>query len=202
MFEQVVRSTKRCMKKTIGRVLLTYDELLTALAEGETILNSRSLSYISTEAPWRNPSLYPTYWLVIEYFKQLTRHWSLSTSNNLPDMSVFDGESAEDYDPSVSSSDLSQRIKHLGHVLDHFGWKWRDEYLLELKESHRYMCTKGSQQTENVLVADYSLSRQWYKAKRCLWKLAKVEKLMKGSDGAFVKISTKKKVSTISKCSI
>ena len=34
-------------------------------------------------------------------------------------MSVFDGEIAEDYDPSVSSSDLSQRIKHLGHVLDH-----------------------------------------------------------------------------------
>ena len=36
---------------------------------------------------------------------------------------------------------------------------------------------------------------------RDVWKLAKVEKLMKGSDGAFVKISTKK-VSTISKRSI
>ena len=111
MFEQVVRSTKRCMKKTIGRVLLTYDELLTALAEGETILNSRPLSYISTEdlEPFTLSNL-------------LIGHWVL----NLPDMSVFDGESAEDYDPSVSSFDLSQRIKHLGHVLDHLWWKWRD----------------------------------------------------------------------------
>ena len=45
----MVRSTKRCLKKTIVRAVLTYDELLTALTEVEMILNSRPLPYVSTE---------------------------------------------------------------------------------------------------------------------------------------------------------
>ena len=44
-----MKSTKCCLKKTIGKVKLTYDELLTALTEVEMILNCRPLSYISTE---------------------------------------------------------------------------------------------------------------------------------------------------------
>ena len=44
-----VRSTKKCMKKTIGRAKLINDELLTALGEVEMILNFRELSYVSTE---------------------------------------------------------------------------------------------------------------------------------------------------------
>ena len=64
------------------------------------------------------------------------------------------------------------------------------------------MCAKGSQQTENVLVGDIVLVFSDTQP-RGLWKLAKVEKLMKGLDGrvrgAFVKISTKKKGSIILK---
>jgi len=45
----MVKSTKRCLKKTIGKAKLTCDELLTALTEIEMILKSRPLSYISTE---------------------------------------------------------------------------------------------------------------------------------------------------------
>ena len=49
IFERMVRSTKRCLKKTIGKAVFSYDELLTAVTEVEMILNSRPLSYISTE---------------------------------------------------------------------------------------------------------------------------------------------------------
>lgn len=48
-FERLVKSTKRCLKKTIGGAKLTYEELLTVIAEVEMILNSRPLSYVSTE---------------------------------------------------------------------------------------------------------------------------------------------------------
>ena len=44
MFERMIRSVKRCLRKTIGRARITYDELLTAIAEGEMILNSRPIS--------------------------------------------------------------------------------------------------------------------------------------------------------------
>ena len=49
LFERLIKSTKRCLRKTIGQARITYDELVTAVAEVEMILNSRPLSYVSTE---------------------------------------------------------------------------------------------------------------------------------------------------------
>ena len=42
MFERMVRSTKRCLKKVIGHQRLTYEELLTTLIEVEAVINNRS----------------------------------------------------------------------------------------------------------------------------------------------------------------
>ena len=41
MFERMIQSAKRCLRKTIGSARLTYDELLTSVTEAEMILNSR-----------------------------------------------------------------------------------------------------------------------------------------------------------------
>ena len=49
IFERMIRSTKRCLKKTIGRAVLTYDEVVTIMTEVEMIINSHPLSYMSTE---------------------------------------------------------------------------------------------------------------------------------------------------------
>ena len=49
VFERMVKSVKRCLRKTIGRAKLCYDELSTALTEVEMIVNSRPLSFVSTE---------------------------------------------------------------------------------------------------------------------------------------------------------
>ena len=43
MFERLIKSMKRCLKKTIGRARLTYEELSTLLAEVELVLNTRPL---------------------------------------------------------------------------------------------------------------------------------------------------------------
>lgn len=49
VFERMIQSAKRCLRKTIGNAWLTYDELMTSVIEVEMILNSRPLSYVSSE---------------------------------------------------------------------------------------------------------------------------------------------------------
>lgn len=49
IFERLVRSTKRCLRKILSRAKLSYEELLTAIAEVELVLNSRPLTYVSAE---------------------------------------------------------------------------------------------------------------------------------------------------------
>ena len=45
VIERMVRSTKRCLWKLIGRAQYSLDELVTTLAEIEAVINSRPLTY-------------------------------------------------------------------------------------------------------------------------------------------------------------
>ena len=45
----MVRSTKHCLKKLIGRAHINIDELTTALAKIEAVLNYRPLAYVSID---------------------------------------------------------------------------------------------------------------------------------------------------------
>ena len=49
IFECMIKSAKRCLKKSVRRASLTYNELSTLVTEIEAVLNSRPLTYVSTD---------------------------------------------------------------------------------------------------------------------------------------------------------
>mgnify|MGYP002260028305 FL=1 len=49
VFDRLVKSVKRCLKKTISEARLANEELLAVMIEVEMILNCRPLLYVSSE---------------------------------------------------------------------------------------------------------------------------------------------------------
>ena len=46
LFERMIQSAKRCLRKIVGSAWLTHDELITSVIEVDMILNSLPLSYV------------------------------------------------------------------------------------------------------------------------------------------------------------
>ena len=84
-------------------------------------------------------------------------------------------------DLTTTKGDLTRRLRHLSKVLEDFWRRWKTEYLLELREAHRYARVKrGVEQSVNtgdvVVVHDDNLPRG-------LWKIGRVGELMVWADG-------------------
>ena len=177
-FERMIKSTKRCLRKMVGRANLSHDELLTTVVEIEAVINSRPLSYISA-ADYEEP-LTPSHLLVGRRLLNLPDHLEHICNSG-------------DEDFEVNASQLSKRMKHLASVLNHFWKRWRSEYLNELRESHRYSAKKTKRcpsvsRGDVVIVHDDALPRGF-------WKLGQIQEVLTGRDGqsraALVRVATR-----------
>ncbi len=177
VFECMVKSAKRCLRKAIGRNSLSHDELLTLVVKVESVLNSRPLTYVSSED--MEEPLTPSH-LLIGY-----------RILSLPDPTVHSD------DPDVYSSDppeaLSRRMCHLTKTLQKFWKRWKREYLLELREHHHTRLARG--ETRDLMVGEivtvYDEGRP-----RGLWRLGRIQELIHGVDdvvrGGKVKVVSSK----------
>lgn len=94
----------------------------------------------------------------------------------------------------LNGEEARGRVALLERLKDHFWTRWRNEYLLELRNSHRVKMKDAEGQTvvvgDTVIVHEDGLHRG-------LWKNGRVESLIKGKDrlvrGAVVKSITPKK---------
>ena len=138
VFECMISMTKRCLKKILGRASLTLGEFTTLLTEVEGVINSRPISYVSsddTEEP-----LTPA---------RLLCGWTLLS---LPD-SICYADPEEEYD--LTREHLMRQLVHLNKLLSDLWNRWQTEYLMELRDSHRYV---GKTSDENpVRVGDVFL---------------------------------------------
>ena len=184
VFERMVKSTKRCLKKMIDQAKLSLDELHTAVVEVESIINSRPLSYISS-SDLEEP-LTPSHLMVGRRIL------------NLPDnLGCLLDPTDEEF--TIDPTQLRKRAKYLSNTLNHFWKRWRSEYLVELRESHRQGNHNSSSQPsittgDIVVVHDENLPRGF-------WRLGRVEQVIAGRDGrvqgAAVRLASRSRQQTL-----
>ena len=123
------------------------------------MLNSRPLTFVSTE----------------DYAEPLTPFHLLTGYQliNLPDFS--NSEEDPDYIGTTDPVTLTRQMKHLNTILNRF---WKHEYILELRETHRFASRAGtaSRPVDIVMVFDEEHPRAF-------WKMGRIESLKSGDDG-------------------
>jgi len=164
----MVRSTKRCLKKLIGRAHFSLDELTTALAEIEAVLNSRPLSYVSGED--MEEPITPSHLIVGRRIL------------NLPDNLDYMCDLNDD-EFTLDTNRATNRLKHLNCVLNHFWNRWRTEYLSSLREVHALISKKHPGDSKSSISVGEIVIVKDDRLPRGLWKLGIVQEVMKGRDG-------------------
>ena len=163
----MVRSTKRCLKKLIGRAHFSL-ELTTALAEIEAVLNSRPLSYVSGDD--MEEHITPSHLIVGRRI--------LDLPDNLEHVCDLN-----DSEFTLDTNQATNRVKHLNHVLNHFWKRWRTEYLSNLREVHAHVSRRSpGASNSQISIGEIVIVKNEH-LPRGLWKLGIVQQIMKGQDG-------------------
>ena len=112
-WERLIRSMKRSLNRIIYRSSVNYEELLTIVIEIEGIMNSRPLAYINSDV------------------EEILTPGHLLMGKRLLDEN---GESLTDI---VSDKvQLTKRATYLKAITEHYWKRWKNEYLLELCNTH------------------------------------------------------------------
>ena len=159
IWERPVELVKTCMKKSIGTKRLTYNELRTFVSEIEVILNNRPICEPHGDDP--EITLPPNHLI---FGRKLES--SVSYYQNI--------ESAA----AETTKSLNRRQQHLQKTLEHFTKRWKREHLTAIRERHMNGAEKhaGVLSVEVVIIHDDMRPRH-------LWKLGRIEELVKGEDG-------------------
>ena len=166
-FERLIRSVKNCLKKVVGNSTLILDELSTVIVEVEAVLNSRPLTYIAAEEI--EEPLTPAHLLTERHLIGLPEAETVLEMNEDPEILVRSDR------PSVTA-----RMEHIQCLLKHFWKRWRDEYLVGLRDMHRFNITSGGRGCHIALGDIVLVHNEAYP--RTYWRLGKVERLIKGRD--------------------
>ena len=174
-FERMIQNVKRCLRKTLWTARLNYDELHRVLVEVAGTVNSRPLTYVSSDDP--EEPLTPSH---LTYGRRIL---------SLPEVR---SNSQDPINQAVSSEDLPRRRRYLGLLLEHFWKRWSREYVTELRNRHRQHSRPGSRISisvgDVVTVFEDNLPQSQ-------WRLGRVEQLIPGADNsvraAVVKVITK-----------
>ena len=156
-WERLIRVTKDALRRTLGRSLLTWEELSTVLCQIEAAINARPLTAL-TDDPEDVRPLSPLDFL---------REKSTETVADYQDGDIS----------SICSQDLRLMRRYRLQVLQHLWKRWKTEYMKELRLPPRSGTqARGPREHDLVLIEDNARSS------RALWKTGIIEELHPGRD--------------------
>ena len=166
-YERLIGLLKRSLRKAIGKLCLTYNQLLTILKEVEAVVNSRPLVYIEDDIN-SSMTLTPSHFL------------TLNPTIGIPTYDADDND--HDFSPNESSTDklVLKWKKGLRHV-QRF-WKiWRDEYLTSLRERTQTRLREAKKRSQKqAQIGDVVLIKD--DLPRGNWRIGKITELMTSFD--------------------
>uniref|UniRef100_A0A914EKC3 Integrase catalytic domain-containing protein n=1 Tax=Acrobeloides nanus TaxID=290746 RepID=A0A914EKC3_9BILA len=180
VYEAIVKLTKNCLRRCIGRQLMDYNSFITLIAQTESVLNSRPLTYVSDtvdDCRVIRPIDFVNYQVDVKT-KMLTD---------------FDSTNDSAYKPEITSREqvleiVAQEEKYLNRLwIDFYSF-----YLKALRERHRM----EHKQPKNVVPRPPQVGEVVILYEECApraeWKLGRVSELKQSSDGEIraVKVRT------------
>ena len=167
-YERLIGLVKRSLRKAIGKLCLTGNQLLTVLKETVAIINSRPLVYVGDDINSGTP-LTPAHFL------------SLNPNIGLPNFAPED-----DYDinfnPKVNSAEtlIAGWKKGLKH-LDKFWQVWRNEYLLSLRERTQTKLKSPRVQTPTAAKVGHIVLIKDNLPRGC-WRIGRITEMISSRD--------------------
>ena len=172
VYERLIKSVKRCFKKTLRNAKFTPAELYTLVVEIEGTLdvNNRPLTYSSADEFNKAPT--PNQLICERKLEQL------------PDLNI-----KHCTEEDLSPDNLNRRQQYLAKVLRHWWNRWKHEYLVDLRETHNLSCNHRG---EPCIKEGDIVTIHQDKMPRGFWRLGKAETLIQSKDknirGATVKV--------------
>ncbi|XP_064635215.1 uncharacterized protein LOC135492596 [Lineus longissimus] len=153
VFESLIKSAKKALYSIFGEARLTDEELLTGIVEVEGMLNSRPLTYVSSD-PKDLEVLTPNHFLVGQCGGQLAPQIVDET----------------DYNPR-------HRWRLVQDMLYRFWVRWQKEYLTLQQQRGKWREVHSDLAVDDVVVLQEQGCPRWS------WPIGKVTEVERGSDG-------------------
>ena len=165
-YERLIGLTKTCLKKVLGRSLVTFSELSTLLKEIQAVLNDRPLTYINSD---------------IHDLQPLTPSQLLFGYNTTP-LPYPPYDASEPFDPTFGDkNDILRAQTRRSALYHHFSSRFCKEYLSFLREIHSLHHRKQAINENLINVGDIVLVADMNKP-RHHWELGLVQELILGTD--------------------
>ena len=126
-YERLVRSVKLSLRKSLGRSLLSYEELETVICQVESIINCRPLTYVSSDN-----------------LEETLTPFHLMFGRNILQSSSY--RQKTNTDEQMNVDDSVKRVNYMRTLISHYWKQFSSSYLNELRQQNIYRnkLTRGS----------------------------------------------------------